>query len=136
MDQRLTWNQRYSVNIAEFDHQHRRLFRTVTELDHALRTGRADSIIGQVLESLIRHTISHFAAEEALMQQHGFPGLAAHRYDHQLLAQKLTKFNLSYKAGRPDIPSALLVFLQAWWHDHILKTDNEYSQFLNARGVC
>jgi len=136
MDQPFRWDHRYSVNIAEMDHQHQRLFRMVAELEHALRTGRADSIIDEVLEKVIQHTISHFAAEEDLMQQHGFPGLAAHRNEHQMLAQKLAQFNLSNMAGRPDIAAAFLDFLQDWLRDHILKTDKEYSEFLNAQGVC
>src|ERR1035437_9961606 len=135
MDQPFRWDQSYSVNIAEMDHQHQRLFRAVAELEYALHTGRADSIIDEVLEKVIQHTISHFAAEEELLQQHGFPGLAAHRYEHQMLAQKLSKFHLSNIAGNPDIPSSLLVFLQTWLRDHILKTDREYSVFLNAQGV-
>ena len=136
MDQPFRWDQSYSVNIAEMDHQHQRLFRAFAELEYALHTGRADSIIDEVLEKVIQHTISHFAAEEELLQQHGFPGLAAHRSDHQMLAQKLAKFNLSNMAGRPDIPAAFLVFLQTWLRDHILKKDKEYGEFLSARGVC
>lgn len=135
MDQPFLWDPGYSVHIAELDRHHQRIFRTVAELDCALRKGRADYIIGEVLEKLIEHTINHFAAEEDLMQQHGFPGLGDHRADHKMLAQKLTKFNLSHKAGKSNVPSALLVFLQTWLRDHILKTDKEYSDFLNARGV-
>jgi hemerythrin len=135
MDQTLWWDQSFSVNIAELDHQHQRLFRTVAELSYAVRTGRADSIINEVLEKVIQHTVSHFAAEELLLQQHGYPGLAAHRYEHQMLAQQLSKFHLSNIAGKPDIASSLLVFLQTWLRDHILKTDKDYSAFLNARGV-
>jgi len=135
MEQTFRWDQSYSVNVAELDHQHQRVFRTVAELNDALRTGRADSIIDDVLEKLIEHTISHFAAEEFLMEQHRFPGLAAHRREHQILAQRLARFNLSNLAGRSGVPSALLVFLQTWLQDHILKTDKEYSDFLNARGV-
>jgi hemerythrin len=135
MDQPFRWDRSYSVNIAELDHQHQRLFRTVAELEYALRAGRADYVIDEVLEKVIEHTISHFAAEEELMQQHGFPGLAAHRNDHQQLAQKLATFNLSNMAGRPDLPPALLDFLQTWLREHILKTDKEYSEYLNARGV-
>ena len=135
MDQTLWWDQSFSVNIAELDHQHQRLFRTVAELSYAVRTGRADSIINEVLEKVIQHTISHFAAEELLLQQHGYPGLAAHRYEHQMFAQKLSNFHLPNIAGKPDIPSSLLVFLQTWLRDHILKTDKDYSAFLNARGV-
>ena len=136
MDQTFRWDQECSVNIADLDRQHQELFRTVAELEQALHKGSADSIIDEILEKVIKYTISHFAAEEQLMQQHGFPGLAAHRYDHQLLAQKLTKFNLSHKAGRPGVPATLLSFLKAWLQDHLLKTDKEYSEFLNSRGVC
>jgi hemerythrin-like metal-binding protein len=135
MEQPIRWDFSYSVKIAELDHQHQRLFRTVAELEYAVRMGRADYVIDEVLEKVIEHTISHFAAEENLMEQHGFPGLAAHRRDHQMLAQKLTKFNLSNLAGRPDVPAALLDFLQDWLREHILKTDREYSEYLNARGV-
>jgi len=135
MERPFRWEQSYSVNIAELDHQHQRLFRTVAELEYAVRAGRAEAIIDEVLDKVIEHTIGHFAAEEELMEQHGFPGLAAHRYDHQMLSQKLATFNLSNLAGRPDIASAFLAFLQTWLRDHILKTDKEYSEFLTARGV-
>ena len=135
MNQTLRWDQNFSVNIAEMDHQHLQLFRTIAELEYAIRAGRGDSVIDEVLDKMIQHTINHFAAEEELMERHRFPGLAAHRSDHQLLAHELATLNLSNLAGRPDIPSAVLAFLQAWLRDHILKTDQEYSEFLNARGV-
>lgn len=135
MEQALWWDQSFSVHVAELDHQHQRLFRTVAELNQAVRTGCAESVIGEILQKVIEYTISHFAAEESLLQQHGYPGLDAHRREHQTLAQQLTKFNLSYIAGKPDIPSSLLVFLQQWLRHHVLKTDKEYSAFLNARGV-
>jgi hemerythrin-like metal-binding protein len=136
MDRSFRWDPSARVNLAELDRQHEQLFRMVGELDRALGNGSADVVIDEVLEKLIQYTIHHFAAEESLMQQHGFPGLSAHRYDHQMLAQKLTKFNLSHKAGRPGIPSALLTFLQSWLHNHLLKADKEYNDFLNARGLC
>lgn len=135
MDQKFRWDPSYSVHIAELDRQHQQLFRTIGELGHALHTGSAESIIDAVLESLVQHTIRHFAAEERLMQEHGFPGFYDHRSNHQLMSQKLTKFNLSRRAGRPEIPENLLNFLMAWWNDHVLKTDKEYSEFLNDKGV-
>ena len=135
MDQSFRWDLSCSVNVAELDQQHQQLFGAVAELELALRKGQADAIINKLLEKVIEHTITHFATEERLMEECGFPGLAAHRHDHQELAQQLTAFNLSNLAGRPGIPAALLVFLQAWLQDHILKTDKEYSSFLNNRGV-
>lgn len=135
LDQSLWWDQSFSVHVAELDDQHQRLFRAVAELNDAIRTGRADSMVSEVLEKVVQYTISHFATEESFLQQYEFPGLAAHRREHEILVLRITKFNLSYIAGNPDIPSSLLVFLQKWLRDHILTTDKEYSAFLNARGV-
>jgi len=95
MEQPIRWDFSYSVKIAELDHQHQRLFRTVAELEYAVRMGRADYVIDEVLEKVIEHTISHFAAEENLMEQYGFPAWPPIAGNHQMLAQKLTKFNLS-----------------------------------------
>ncbi|HKM48118.1 MAG TPA: bacteriohemerythrin [Terriglobales bacterium] len=135
MNQPIRWDPSCSVNVAELDQQHQQLFGAVAELEQALRTGRADTVINKLLEEVIEHTISHFATEERLMEECGYPGLDAHRRDHQELSQKLTMFNLSNLAGGPGVPAALLVFLQAWLQDHILKTDKEYSGHLNHRGV-
>ncbi len=135
MNESIRWDPSCSVHVAELDQQHQQLFSAVAELEHALRTGYADAVINKLLEKVIEHTIHHFAAEERLMEDCGFPGLDAHRRDHQELSQKLTMFNLSNLAGGPGVPAALLAFLQAWLQDHILKTDKEYSSFFNARGV-
>ncbi len=79
--------------------------------------------------------ISHFAAEEYIMEQRGFPHMTAHRHEHDMLAQKLAKFNLSHKAGRSNIPSFLLAFLQSTMIKHTLTSDKEYGIFLNASGA-
>ena len=129
----IRWKQSYNINVAELDMQHERLFRTVAELERALDMGSADTIINETLRKVVSHTIEHFATEEALMQEHGFPGLAAHCHEHSMLAQKLTEFNLSNMAGRPGIPAALLEFLQTWLREHVLKSDKRYGDFLDTR---
>ena len=126
----LRWDQSYSVNVAELDLQHERLFRTVAELERAVAMGSAGSVINGILDKVVSYTIEHFATEEALMQEHGFPDLAAHCHEHNLLSQNLTQFNLSSMAGRPGVPAALLDFLQTWLREHILKSDKQYGEFL------
>jgi len=133
MDHPFLWDERYVTKINEIDHQHQEFFQMAAQLDSAHRNGRADSIIDEILDMLVEHMISHFTAEEYLMEQHRFPNLTAHRHEHRMLAQKLANFNLSHKAGRPNIPSSLLAFLQSGMLEHILKADKEYSEFLSAR---
>ena len=45
MNQPVRWDQTCSVNIAELDRQHQQLFRTVAELECAVRVGIADTVI-------------------------------------------------------------------------------------------
>jgi hemerythrin-like metal-binding protein len=129
------WKEAYSVNIAELDQQHRQLFAIVNELDQALQTGDGGSAVAAVLQKLLDNALIHFAAEESLMEQHAFPGLSTHRAQHEMFRQKMADFLEDHKAAKPGVPVALMFFMQTWLKQHVLKTDKQYSAYLNARGV-
>lgn len=129
------WTQEYSVNKAALDRQHQKLFDTVNELHAALRTGIGNVVLDEILEQLEDYAHTHFADEESLMEQHAFPGLSAHRVQHQMFREKMADFLAQHKAGRAGVPVELMLFMQDWLKQHVLKTDKQYSAFLNARGV-
>lgn len=99
MDHSFRWTEGYSVKIAELDLQHQQLFQIVAQLDSAQREGRSDSIIGGILDKLIEHIISHFTAEEYLMEQHEFPNLAAHRHEPTRCSRRNSR-NSTCRASR------------------------------------
>ncbi len=129
------WTQHYSVNIAALDAQHQGLFATIDELNEALARGRGARVTEPVLKKLVEYAQTHFATEEALMTEYKFPGLEAHRMEHQRFGKKVEKFLEDYRAGKQGVPVSLLMFLQTWLKEHILTADKAYSSFLNARGV-
>ena len=129
------WTKAYSVQVQALDRQHQRLFDTVNELDEALARGCGNAVVEDVLKRLVEYTVSHFAAEEKVMETNGFPGLAAHRAKHRELTQKVGAFQTEYKTGNRNVPTALMLFLQNWLKEHILGTDKKYSEFLNAKGI-
>lgn len=129
------WTEAYRVNVAELDRQHQDLFDAINELDLALSTGEGDVVIASLLEKLMKYAEDHFAAEEALMEKHGFPGLSTHRAQHKVFRHKIAIFLASHKAHKASVPVSLLLFLREWLKDHLLKTDKQYSAFFNARGV-
>lgn len=129
------WTEAYRVNVAELDRQHQDLFDAVNELDQALSTGEGEAVIASLLEKLMKYADEHFAAEEALMQQHRFPGLSTHRAQHKVFRHKIAVFLASHRAHKASVPVSLLLFLREWLKDHLLKTDKQYSAFFNARGV-
>jgi hemerythrin len=129
------WTEAYSVNIALLDEQHQRLFDAVNELNRALRTGQGDAAVQPVLDKLFAYVLVHFAAEEALMQEHGYPALPTHRTQHEMFRQKITAYLEEHKAAKPGVPVSLLLFMQNWLKQHVMKTDKQYSGYLTARGV-
>jgi hemerythrin len=134
-DTPLCWTQEYSVNIAVLDEQHQELFKIVNELDQAVRHGNGNTAIDPILHKLVHYALSHFLAEESLMRQHDFPGLLTHCSQHQMFRAKIADFLAEHRAGKADVPALLLLFMQEWLKKHVLKADQEYSSFLNARGV-
>jgi len=130
-----SWDERYSVNIAALDAQHQGVLETISELNEALAAGQGATAMESVLRKLNEYAKTHFAAEESLMELHKFPGLEAHRAEHEAFVQKLAKYMEDFRASKAGTPVALLFFLHSWLKDHILKTDHAYSIFLNERGV-
>lgn len=129
------WGEAYSVNIAALDQQHRRLFDTVNELHRAMQTGEGAAALKTILQKLANYAAEHFATEEALMAQYDFPGLSTHRHRHDEFRDKIAEFMDAHSAGKAGTPVAVLLFLEDWLKDHLLKTDKQYTDFLHARGV-
>ena len=129
------WTEKYSVNVAALDNQHKRLFATIIELNQALASGEGKAVTEPVLQKLVDYAMSHFAAEEALLAEHGYPATASHRAEHDKFTASVAKFQADHRAGKPGVPVSLILFLQTWLKEHILVTDKAYTNFLNSRGV-
>jgi hemerythrin len=135
MDHTFEWNDTYSVKVMALDNQHKKLFDIIRELYSAMGKGQGRNVAGDVLNQLIDYTVTHFAAEEKLMEKHGYPHLASHRAEHKALTDKVLAFKKTFDAGTGNVTPELMVFLQQWLRNHIQTVDQKYSEFLNSHGV-
>ncbi len=135
MSDTVSWRAEYSVNIAELDSQHQNLFRIIQNLHQSIAAGRGQEVTEGVLAQVVNYTMHHFSTEENLMQEHGFPGLAAHRLEHNTLTVEISRFQEEHAEGKPGAAERLLRFLLEWLEEHTLKTDKEYVQFFDSKGV-
>jgi len=133
MPEVLSWKPEYSVHIAELDRQHQRLFRIIQELHRSITAGNGHSVIETAIARVVNYTIEHFATEENLMDECGYPGTAAHRLEHNVLTLEIGKLQKEHEAGDANAAAKLLDFLQQWQVAHILKTDMEYAAFMSAK---
>lgn len=132
---KLTWNDKFSVKIAQIDSQHKKLIDLVNQLSDAMAVGKGKEVLGPILDALISYTQVHFANEEKLMLAHGYPGLAAHVAEHRKLTTEVIQIQERYRKGGVGLTIPVLNFLNEWLTKHILNTDMQYSGFLVAKGV-
>lgn len=129
------WNDCYSVRVQQLDAQHKMLFDTINGLADAMRMGRGEEVIREVVHKLAIYTRTHFLQEEVLMKQTGYPALPAHKAQHQKLMAEVEQYKRELDEGRKPNTVAVLAFLQKWLVDHIQKSDKAYSDHMNAHGV-
>lgn len=132
----MEWSEKLSVGVTQFDNEHKKLVGMVNELFDAVQGGHGKDVLGKILDGLISYTKSHFAGEERYMTQHGYPGLIAHRAEHEALTKQVLDVDKKFKAGATAVLSMeVLNFLKNWLIKHILGTDKSYGPFLNSKGV-
>ncbi|ABF43443.1 Hemerythrin-like, metal-binding protein [Candidatus Koribacter versatilis Ellin345] len=131
----IRWKSSYSVGVSVMDNEHRSLFNVMHELDNALAAGSGQLVIDTVLAKVTNWAEQHFTHEEELMLENGFPGYEAHRAEHDQARRQLETYEHDRKAGKQGVPVSLLLFLDSWLRQHILKIDLQYAGYLNQRGI-
>jgi hemerythrin len=129
------WSDAYSVHVRQFDAQHQKLFEIINALADAMRVGKGEDVIREVVGKLAVYTRTHFLQEEVAMRQTGYPGLASHQAQHNKLMTDVEKYKKDLDEGRQPNTVAVLNFLQMWLVDHIQKSDKRYADHLNTHGV-
>ena len=124
-----------NVDLALLDEQHREFQRLIEQLDADIAAGAGESVLGNLLQSLVEYTTIHFGDEEDLMLIHGFPGLTAHRTEHNALAVKIAVAQEEYESGKKDVLAPLTHYLHSWLAEHIPKYDRQYYEFISGKSL-
>ncbi len=131
----LAWNDAYSVKVRQFDDQHKKLIEIVNKLHDAMKEGRGSQVMGDVFKSIATYTQKHFADEERLMKQHGFPDYEKHKMGHYRLVMQVVDIQ-ELAAGRTPIPQNVMNFLKDWLVNRIQGEDKKYGPYLNGKGIA
>lgn len=132
----ISWQDKFSVGIEEFDRDHRILLDLINQFHDAYAMGKGVQFMEPVFQTLIEYTQTHFRHEEELMDRHRFPEADNHRTAHRALADEVTGLHGRYMSERnPALCIEMLAFLNNWLRFHILETDMAYKDFFVAKGV-
>ena len=132
----MEWSSALSVNVKLFDDQHKKLVNMVNQLHDAMKVGKGSEVLGPIFNSLISYTASHFADEERLMQQNGYPDLAKHKAEHTKLTSQVLDLQKQYQANKTALSMPVMSFLKDWLANHIQGEDKKYGPFFNGKGVA
>ncbi len=131
------WTDNYLVNIHRIDDQHKALFATAGKLYTLLLEHEDLTEIDTIFSSLVRQTLVHFQAEEALMQTHGYPEYPHHKELHDILIQQLKDIRSSQQTIQSSNYLQSWVerlevadYLSAWLVNHIIDADKKFGTFL------
>lgn len=122
----LIWQDNLDTGIDIIDGQHRRIVDMINQL-HAAQMGHSNAVVGDVIDELVDYTLSHFAFEEELMEEAGYPFSAAHKRVHEIFTKRVGEYQLRFRAGE-DVADELKSLLSRWLFNHIRSDDKAYAE--------
>lgn len=132
----MEWTDKYSVGIAVFDDEHKKLIAIVNALQRAATAGTDRLELQRICDSLVDYTISHFRHEEVYFAEWGFPEAREHIAEHEELRRQVFDYrNQIRQAESSDFAFHLLRFVRGWLAHHILVEDKKYGRFLLQKGL-
>lgn len=130
----ITWNNWMTVQVSRFDEAHKKLIAMIGQLNDALQKGQSEKVIQDVLQGLAAYCKEHFADEERLMEQVGYPDFKEHKKVHETFISKVTEVIDDYNNQKAS-PSQVMNLLSDWLLTHILKTDKKYGEHFISKGI-
>lgn len=132
----LIWNESlHRVGIAAIDDQHREIIERVNLIADAVAQGDRHEASQEMMDDLILFACEHFALEERLMTEYGFPDLEGHIAEHLGLLQQLNNLRNALHTPSPAKAALVSAFITDWAELHILQSDKEIGAFLAAKGM-
>lgn len=131
----ITFNEKFSVRVREFDLQHKKLIDLINTLFDAMKVGKGNAVLQSVIKDLITYTGYHFSTEEKYMRQYAYPNQESHQAEHRKFVEKVTEFQKGFEGKKVTLSLEVMNFLKEWLTHHILEIDRAYSSFFNEKGL-
>jgi hemerythrin len=130
----LEWTFALAVGHPDIDAQHQELFRRAERLIAAVRAGDRGEV-GPTVAFLSAYASTHFAGEERLMREAGYPGLEEHARRHQAFIEDFGRLVARFdeRGATTLMAMELHNWLAGWLRQHLAETDQAMVEFLRQR---
>jgi len=86
----VAWSEELNVGIPGIDDEHRRFIGQVNELNAAIASREPKARVEELLKAIVRDACAHFAREERLLEERGYPDARRHAVLHAGLVIQIT----------------------------------------------
>ena len=76
------WEEKYSLNIAIIDEQHKKIIELLNKLFDAIAIDQVSKVLVPIIEEIVAYSDYHFVTEEFFMTTHRYPEYAEHKKEH------------------------------------------------------
>ncbi len=132
---KLEWEDKYSVGVTEIDDQHKRMFVVINELLDAIHTNTPAEHLGNIIDSLVKYKIFHFATEEKYFKEFNYEETETHIAEHHKFNERLTALKEKYPEPTIDFAFELVDFLEDWLINHLMTVDQKYVKCFHDHGL-
>jgi hemerythrin len=128
----IVWDERYSTRIPFIDEQHKELVHLTNELYQGCLMGDdvARDYFMKTIKGLVDYVGKHFSTEEKMLENIHYPGLAAHKNQHEEFVKKILEDVKSFQDGRKFVPNEFVRYLKDWILSHIAVEDKLYADYI------
>ncbi|MDP7287788.1 MAG: bacteriohemerythrin [Phycisphaerae bacterium] len=133
--EQIVWTEEFSVGVEKLDEQHKILIGMINKLIRDPQAATRSETVSDVLGEMTNYALEHFAFEENLMAEHGYPQSKGHVKEHRAFQETTSKFCTATAVDVLGVPEMLLEHLSEWLVHHILEIDMAYRPFFQERSV-
>lgn len=127
-NEKVHWENDYTIGIKSIDNQHKKLFDLVNKLFELDENPNIKEEIRNILYAFRDYTIVHFSDEEEYMKSIGYPELEAHKETHRHIVESLHHI-IQTPAALNIIKSKMRVVAKRVLIDHIVNEDHKIGLF-------
>lgn len=127
------WFEKYRIGVPLIDGDHLNLFMEVSRFNEHLHSGMTAEALEKSLNFLDKYVGAHFAREEMLMRDKGYPHYVQHKSLHLHLKKVVFAVRRVFQTDMDKVDKVKLnQFLHDWLVDHILKVDTKLVPYING----
>lgn len=127
------WTNDLASGNPQIDSDHKHLIDLLNKLHEAMSTGKGNTVLGNILDELIKYTATHFRREETLMQQIGYAEYESHKAEHSKLVNEVLALQARFQSGSATLSVSVFNFLSNWLRDHITSRDVKLCQAILSK---